>query len=160
VRAAPGPVGFQNSAIGAACASGGAFVLADQPSENRSAPDPLVLEIQGGMIGASRAKLKCSMWPPAVVVSAVLGEDGPQVAFAEDEDAVGEFGSGGQDEAFGEAVRSRASRWDLHGVDAGAGQDGVERCGPPRKFRTSVMGLSYAANCSFRNSLWTSLGVR
>ena len=32
--------------------------------------------------------------------------------------------------------------------------------GPPRKFRTSVMGLSYAANCSFRNSLWTSLGVR
>jgi hypothetical protein len=32
--------------------------------------------------------------------------------------------------------------------------------GPPRKFRISVMGLSYAANCSFRNSLWTSLGVR
>ena len=23
----------------------------------------------------------------------------------------------------------RASRWDLHGVDAGAGQEGVERCG-------------------------------
>ena len=34
------------------------------------------------------------------------------------------------------------------------------RFGPPRKFRTSVMGLSYAANCSFRNSLRTSLGVR
>jgi len=34
------------------------------------------------------------------------------------------------------------------------------RAGPPRKFRTSVMGLSYAANCSFRNSLRTSLGVR
>ena len=61
------------------------------------------------MIGAWRAKLKCSMWPPAVVVGAVLGEDGPQVAFAEDEDAVGEFGSGGQDESFGEAVRPRLS---------------------------------------------------
>ena len=37
---------------------------------------------------------------------------------------------------------------------------GTGLTGPPRKFRTSVMGLSYAANCSFRNSLWTSLGVR
>ena len=79
------------------------------------------------MIGAWRTKLECSVWPSAVVVGAVLGEDGPQVPFAEDQDAVGEFGSGGQDEAFGEAVRSRTSRWDLHGVDAGAGQDGVER---------------------------------
>jgi hypothetical protein len=49
--------------------------------------------------------------------------------FAEDQDAVGEFGSGGQDEAFGEAVRSRASRWDLHGDDPDAGEDGVERGG-------------------------------
>jgi hypothetical protein len=30
------------------------------------------------------------------------GQDGSQVSFAEDQDAVGEFGSGGQDEAFGE----------------------------------------------------------
>jgi hypothetical protein len=37
-------------------------------------------------------KLQRSMWPPAVVVGAVLGEDGPQVAFAEHQDAVGEFG--------------------------------------------------------------------
>jgi hypothetical protein len=66
------------------------------------------------------------MRPPAVVVGAVLGEDGPQVPFAEDQDAVGEFGSGGSDEAFGEAVRSRASGWDLDGVDAGVGEDGVE----------------------------------
>ncbi len=47
----------------------------------------------------------------------------------EDQDAVGEFGSGGQDESFGEAVRSRTPRWDLHGVDPGAGQDGIERRG-------------------------------
>jgi hypothetical protein len=48
------------------------------------------------------------------------------VPFAEDQDAVGEFGSGGQDEAFGEAVRSRASGREPDGVDPGAGEDGVE----------------------------------
>src|SRR5215203_3299328 len=69
------------------------------------------------------------MWPPAVVVGAVPGKDGPQVALAEDQDAVSEFGSGGQDESFGEAVCSWRSRWDLHCVDPGAGQDGVERGG-------------------------------
>ena len=62
------------------------------------------------------------MWPPPVVVGAELGEDGPQVPLAEDQDAVGELGSGGQDEAFGEAVCSRTARRDLHDVDPGAGQ--------------------------------------
>ena len=38
------------------------------------------------------------------------------MTFAEDQDGVGEVGSDGQDEAFGEAVRSRTSRWDLHGI--------------------------------------------
>src|SRR5512133_546238 len=79
------------------------------------------------MTGAWRAKAERSMLPPTVVVGAVLGEDGGQVPFAEDQDAVGEFGSGGQDEAFGEAVRSRASGRDLDCVDPGAGEDGVER---------------------------------
>ena len=49
-----------------------------------------------------------------------------RVPFAEDQDAVGELGSGGPDEAFGEVVRSRAARWDLDGVDPGAGKGGVE----------------------------------
>ena len=44
------------------------------------------------------------------VVGGVPGKDGPQMAFAEDQDAVGELCSGGQDEAFGEAVRSGISR--------------------------------------------------
>src|SRR5687768_14884055 len=69
------------------------------------------------------------MWPPLVVVSAVASEDGAQVSLAEDQDAVGEFGSGGQDESFGEAVGSRALGRDLHGVDVRASEDGVERCG-------------------------------
>jgi hypothetical protein len=58
---------------------------------------------------------------------AVLGEHGPQVTFAEDQDAVGELSSGGQYDSFGEAVRSRTSGRDPHRVDARVGQNGVER---------------------------------
>ena len=101
----------------------------DQSAENRSAPESLPVEIPGGRIVAWRAKLQRSMWPLAVVVGGVPGQDKPQVVFAEDQEAVGGFGSGGADEAFGEAVRSRTSRRDLHGVDADVSQDGVERGG-------------------------------
>jgi hypothetical protein len=96
------------------------------------------------------------MWPPPVVVRAVPSEDGPQVPFTEDQDAVGELGSGGQDESFGEAVRSRALRRDLDSVDPDASQDG----GRPRGFRTASMGPNYAAICALRCSSRTSLGVR
>jgi hypothetical protein len=74
------------------------------------------------VIGAWWAKVQRSVWPAAIVVGGVPSKDGPQMSFAEDQDAVGELGSGGQDESFGEAVRSRTSRWDSHGIDAGAGQ--------------------------------------
>jgi hypothetical protein len=49
------------------------------------------------------------MWPPAVVVDAVPGEDHLQVPLAEDQNPVGELGSGGQHEPFGESVRPRLS---------------------------------------------------
>ena len=75
------------------------------------------------MIGARRMQPQCPMRAPTVVVSAVAGKDGPQVPLTEDQDPVGEFGSGGQHESFGEAVRSRTSSWNLHGGDAGSGQD-------------------------------------
>src|SRR4051794_34306649 len=51
------------------------------------------------------------------------------MTFAEDQDAVGELGSDGQDEAFGDAVRSRTSRWDLHGINAVSGHDSIKRGG-------------------------------
>ena len=98
-------------------------------AEDRSALDSLPVAMWGGMIGAWRTKLECSVWPSAVVVGAVPGEDASQVPYAEDQDAVGEFGSGGQDEALGEAVRSRTSRRNLHDIYAGAGQGCVERGG-------------------------------
>src|SRR5918994_5195562 len=75
------------------------------------------------MIGAWWDKAQRSMWPPSVVVGAVSSEDDPQVPLAEDQDAVGEIGSDGQDEPFGEAVRTRTSRWNLHRVDPGAAHD-------------------------------------
>ena len=81
------------------------------------------------MIGAWWAKLQRSVWPAVVVVGGVAGKEGPQMSFAEDQDAVGELGFGGEDEAFGEAVCSRTLRWDLHGIYAGAGQDCIERRG-------------------------------
>jgi hypothetical protein len=65
------------------------------------------------------------MWPLAVVVGAVFGKDTPEVSLAEDQDA-GEFGSGREYGSFGDAVRSRASGRDLHGVDARVGQHSVE----------------------------------
>jgi hypothetical protein len=79
------------------------------------------------MIGTWRVKLQCAMWPAAVVVGGVPGNDVPQVLFAEDQDAIGGFGSGGEDEVFGVAVHSRTSWWDLHGVNSGSGQDNIER---------------------------------
>jgi hypothetical protein len=59
------------------------------------------------MIGSWQEKSQRPMWPPTVVVGAVLGKNGPQVPLTEDKDAIGQFGPGGQHESFGEAVRSR-----------------------------------------------------
>src|SRR5687768_8918954 len=69
------------------------------------------------------------MWAPTVVVGAVAREDGPEVPLAEDQDSVGEFGSGCQHESFGEAVRPRTARRDLHSGDPDAGQHMAEVAG-------------------------------
>jgi hypothetical protein len=61
--------------------------------------DPMLVEVRSGMIGAWWEEAQRSMGPPPVVMGAVLGEDGSQVPFTEDQDAVGELGSGGQDES-------------------------------------------------------------
>ena len=73
-------------------------MLVDKPSQDRPAPDSLA-RVDGGMISAWRNKSKRSMGPLPVVVGAIPGEDGPQVTFAEDQDAVGELGSDGQHES-------------------------------------------------------------
>jgi hypothetical protein len=67
------------------------------------------------------------MWPLCVVVRGVLGEHPAEVALPEDQHSVGELGSGGQHEAFGEAVRPRAPRWDFDHLDACILEHRVER---------------------------------
>jgi hypothetical protein len=57
----------------------------------------------------------------AVVVPRVPGEQVPELAFAEDQHPVGEFGPGGQDEPLGVRV-GPGTRWrDLQSVDSGVG---------------------------------------
>jgi ferredoxin len=51
------------------------------------------------------------------------------MSFAEDQHPVGDLGPGGEHEPFCVGVRAGASGWDLHGLDAGAGQDRVEGFG-------------------------------
>ena len=75
------------------------------------------------MVGPGRAELAASVRSSSVVVLGILGEDRPQVAFAEDQHLVGDLGPGCEDEPFGVGVRARTLGRDLHGLDAGAGQD-------------------------------------
>jgi hypothetical protein len=51
-------------------------MLVDQAAGDGSASDSPV-EVGGGVIEAWREKAQRSMWPPAVVMGAVLGKDGP-----------------------------------------------------------------------------------
>jgi len=59
----------------------------------------------------------------------ILGQDQPQVSFAEDQHPVGGLGPGGEHEPLRISVRPRASGRDLHRLDTGAGQGRVERIG-------------------------------
>ncbi len=65
------------------------------------------------------------MGSPSVVMPCVLGEDGAQVPFAEDQHTVGDLGPDGAHEPFRVGVRSVGSRWDLDGGDAYVGEDRV-----------------------------------
>jgi hypothetical protein len=69
------------------------------------------------------------MGSSSVVVGFVFGQDRSQVPLAEDEYLVDELGPGGEDKSLGVGVRARTSGRDLHGFDAGAGHDRVERGG-------------------------------
>ena len=66
------------------------------------------------------------MRPLAVVVPRVHGEQVPELAFAEDQHPVGEFGPGSQDEPLGVCVGPRTTWRDLQNVDSGVGRRGVE----------------------------------
>jgi hypothetical protein len=104
-------------------------MFVDQASQDRSALDPLMAEVHDGIVRPGRTELAGTVRSTAVVVPDELREHRSQVSLPEDQHAVGEFGSGGQHEPLGEAVRPRAARRNLHYRDAHVGQDRVERCG-------------------------------
>ena len=81
------------------------------------------------MVGPGRVELAAAMGSSSVVVGFVLGEDQPQMWFTEDQHPVGHLRPGGEHEPFGIGVRARAPGQDLHGLDAGVGQDRVEGSG-------------------------------
>jgi hypothetical protein len=60
-------------------------------------------------------------------MAGVAGQHGAEVWFAGDEHAVGEFGSAGECESLGEAVRPGAAWRTPHDFDADIGQGGVKR---------------------------------
>jgi hypothetical protein len=66
------------------------------------------------------------MWPMAVVVRGVGGQDCSQVPFADYKHPVGAFPAGGADPAFGEGVGARGLRRCLDDLDARGGEYGVE----------------------------------
>ncbi len=82
-----------------------------------------------GWVRSRWAKVACTVGSSAIVVTNVFRESYPQVSLTEDHHAVGELGSDGADEPFGETVRSWATRRNSDHLDAHLGQDGIEQCG-------------------------------
>jgi len=72
--------------------------------------------------GPGRVEPAAAMGPSSVVVGLVLGQDKPQVPFAEDQHPVGHLSPGGEHEPFRKGIRARAPGKDLHGLDASAGR--------------------------------------
>ncbi|GAA1291437.1 hypothetical protein GCM10009634_43740 [Saccharothrix xinjiangensis] len=66
------------------------------------------------------------------------------MVFVEDGQALGDFVSDGADEPFGVGVDSWTPWWDLHDLDAGGGEDYVERggelAGPVADEKPEVVG--------------------
>lgn len=62
------------------------------------------------------AKVAGTVGPSTVVVPTVLREHHTQVPLTEDHRAVGEFGSEGAHEPFGDSVRPRTPRWNRPGA--------------------------------------------
>jgi hypothetical protein len=72
------------------------------------------------------AKVAGAVRSSTIVVADVFGEYDPQVSLAEDQHAVGEFGSEGANEPFGETVCSRTPRGNPDHLDAHIGEDSIE----------------------------------
>jgi hypothetical protein len=66
----------------------GSLVLVDEAAEDGPPLDLLPGEVRDWVIGPRRAELTAAMGPPPVVMALVLGQDRPQMPFAEDQHPV------------------------------------------------------------------------
>ena len=122
-------MGFQNSAIGPDLGfyAARSYSLMRPPRTVRRLIRSW--EVNDGVVGPGRPELSAAMGAPPVVVGRIVGQDQPQMPFAEDQHPVGDFGPGCEHEPFRISIRARASWRDLHGLDTSIGQDCVKRCG-------------------------------
>jgi hypothetical protein len=104
------------------------------------------------VIGPGRAELAAAVRSAPVVMALVLGQDRPQVPFAEDEHPVGELCPGGEHEPFRVSVRTRAAGRDLHGLDPGTGQDRVECVSELPGTPGAAIMYHMAGSCTFTGS--------
>ena len=74
------------------------FVFVDEAAGDGPAPDLLLGEVCGRVVGTGRVQLAASVGASSVVVGLVLGHHGAQVAFAEYQHPVGHFSPGGEHE--------------------------------------------------------------
>jgi hypothetical protein len=77
------------------------------------------------------AKFAGAVRPSTVVVANILREHCTQVPLADDQYAVGEFGSRGADKPFGDTVRPRTLSRNPDHLGAHLGQDSIKRRGEP-----------------------------
>jgi hypothetical protein len=81
------------------------------------------------MIRSWWRELSGSVRSAVVVVGYVAVQHCSQVVFVDDEQPVGDLAPDGADEPLGITVGSRTPWRDLHDLDTGVGEDGVERSG-------------------------------
>jgi hypothetical protein len=91
--------------------------------------DPVVVKVGHGVGRLWWVEFAGTVWPLTVVMVNVLRERQTRVSLTEDQHAVGQFGSEGAEEPFGDTVRPRAARRNPDQLDAHIGENGVEGCG-------------------------------
>ena len=109
--------------------SGGSSVFVDHATEDLVATDGAVDRDDEGRIVVGRAVLASLVWPVIIEMPEVLVKDCCGVALVVDQNTVGSLGSDAAYKSLGVAVRSGCAGRCFHGVDAFAGEHGVERRG-------------------------------
>src|SRR5438046_2587051 len=110
--------------------SGGAAVFVDEPAEHIDPLDrPDRLHARGCVAHRcnGHVEVDAAMWTGGVVVPDVVGQHSFEVTVVPDQNPVEALAAHGAYPALGVGVRFRRLRWSLEHVDAGGGEDGVER---------------------------------